>query len=188
MSDKPKKKAVQTLFRERMYREGKKQEWHETIRKIQAESGKKFGQCVFDAMRALGYQGPKEEREIELARQSKLGQADETNIDTIRDHLPDRAPAAVEINWVLANGAMFRRSRDRNAEIRVTVAEVLGPPKCPSKAALTLLQHCVNQPTEFFKQFLSDMKRVQKEDTGQNLEEVQDLDLADVEKMLGEIS
>ena len=188
---KPKKPDVRTLFRERMKREGRTKEWNETIRAVQAETGKQFGRIVYDVMKRMGYEGPEKERELAAAFESSQRPTDPAanNIDEIRKKLPDRAAIATEINWVLSNGAMYRRACNRNIEeIRVTVADVLGPPKCPSKAALTLLQHCANQPNEFYKQFMADMKRITKDDNAANVNEVEDLDLEDVRKVLEEVA
>lgn len=187
--NKPKKPDVRTLFVERMKREGREKEWLAKVREIQAEKGVKWGQATHPAMIALGYEGPEKERELALAHDAKSLPPDaaEGNLAEVRTRLPDRAPIAQEINWVLSNGAMFRRARNRHDEIHVTLADVLGPPKCPSKAALTLLQHCVNHPSEFYKQFLADMKRVTKDDNAANVDEVEDLDLAEVEKILEEV-
>lgn len=184
------RKDVRKLFIERMRREGREKEWNETVKRHQGESEKFGSQATWAAMKELGYQGPDHERKLAKLEDDKAEQltpADENNIWEIRKLLPDRATVAAEINWVLSNNAMFRRARNRNAEIQVNVKDVLGPPKCPSKAALTLLQHCVNAPNEFYKQFLSEMKRVQKDDQG-NTDTVEDTDLDEVNRMLDEMT
>jgi hypothetical protein len=193
MTDKPKKKDVRTLFVERMKREGREKEWLAAIRGVRERTGKKHGQCVFEAMKLLGYEGPEKEREYEAAYSAKLVEhvpASDSNLMEIRERLPDRAPYEAEINWILSNKAMFRRARNRTKaeDVIVTLAEVLGPPKCPSKAALTMLQICVNQPSEFVKRYLESMKKSATDDKGASVEEVADPSLDEITQMLEEVA
>lgn len=189
---KPRRTDVRKLFFERMKREGRVKEYQAKIKELQAQTGQKFGRVQYDAMKACGYTTPDEERALAESATSgaarDAAEADGTNIYTIRDTLPERAPVAQEINWVMSNEAMFRRARNRHDEIHVTVKDLLGPPRCPSKAALTILQQCVNSPTEFYKQFFAEMKKQIGKDDDKGAETVEDADLADVERMLKEVA
>ena len=125
-----KEPTARQLFVERMKREGREAEWHATLKKVMDETGKKFGQAAPQAMREMGYEGPKEERKLydeHLANLHKTSaeRALEKEVATAREDakvarfeqavalLPNNAPKAVELAWIEAHPAMARKRRAR---------------------------------------------------------------------------
>ena len=59
-----KRPSVRRLFVERMKREGREKAWYATLHRVMQESGKRYGQAVWPAMKLMGYAGPKREHEL----------------------------------------------------------------------------------------------------------------------------
>lgn len=157
---------IRKIFRRRMEREGRVKEYEAKIKEIQALTGKGFGQSQFPAMKHLGYQGPKEERELHEAwLQEEERKVEEAKFQTFEEalrELPDKAQTNVELDWIATHPAMARRNRQVDGrEIRLTREDVLNPPqgKAPSRAAAIELQNWVNQPKKFFEYMMSVRKK-----------------------------
>lgn len=195
------------MFVERMRREGREQEWYSTVKAVRADREARgdsagFSQSTWEAMRKLGYEGPKQERalyEEYLKREAmgKLRAQIKAEQDEIREEqkaenfeqavkmLPDHAPTKVEIDWIRAHPAMARRARAKNNidPVLIDVDDILCPPhgRAPSKSAVHQLQHWANSPNEFFKQLLAEQKKATGDEAAAKV--VED-DLSEVEQLL----
>ena len=126
-----KEPTARQLFVERMKREGREAEWHATLKKVMDETGKKFGQAAPQAMREMGYEGPKEERKLydeHLANLHKTSaeRALEKEVATAREEAKvasfEQAGAGGGewggwkngwVGWIEAHPAMARKRRAR---------------------------------------------------------------------------
>lgn len=104
--------------------------------------------------------------------------------------LPTTASPALELEWVRSHPAMSRMARDPNQKrVVLRAQDVLYPPHgpAPSQAAVSMLQHWVNYPMEFFKQVLSEQKK-----RGQETEEAKaaekDIGLDEVRRFLKQVT
>jgi hypothetical protein len=64
MGKEVKRQSVRKLFVERMKREGRGKEWFSTVKQVSKETGQRYGQAAWEAMRRLGYTGPEKERQL----------------------------------------------------------------------------------------------------------------------------
>ena len=165
-----KKKRAETLFGERMEREGRGQEYRDKVREVMSRTGQRWGQGRWEAMRALGYvDGPTEHalhKEFLESERGRLIRDEEEEIadeaadfeKKLRD-LPDAPPGgdAENVAWVRAHPAMLRRARAQENEFVVLRLRDLY--NAPSKVAVTMLQWYINNPDDFFKQIMSELKK-----------------------------
>ena len=200
-----KQSSVRKLFVERMRREGREQEWHTTVKAVMEETGKRFGQAAWEAMRRMGYEGPEKERQLhqeflKKGQKSKLRQQIDREREEIREEkseedfawairmLPDKAPASTEIDWIRTHPAMIRRTR-RNSlkDILITPEDILCAPNgvAPSKAAVSALQHWANCPHEFFKQVLGERTKLPEETRSSRYED--EPGSQEIRRLLGQI-
>jgi hypothetical protein len=158
-----------------MRREGRGKEWAATVRQVTRETGKKYGQASWEAMRRMGYEGPKRERQLheeflrdgqrtklqqQVDREREEIEADRRNEDfeqAVR-LLPDNAPISAELDWIGAHPAMSRKARqqDTGKDILIGPEDILFAPhgRAPSKAAVVALQHWGNHPEQFYRKLL----------------------------------
>lgn len=205
--DAPKKITIPLMFAERMKREGRYRAFQDEIKRLKAETGKGFNHVKWAAMRNMGYTTADRERELlaehertlhktsmEKEREKIQAEIKEeqkiASFDEVVRSLPDSSSHAKEINWVRAHPAMVKKNRqkDKSKEVEITAEDVLCPPHgpAPSKAAVYMLQHWANNPNEFFKQVLSEHKKVSGEDE-EGGKGVADVGLAEVERLLKEV-
>jgi hypothetical protein len=199
--------TVRALFVERMKREGREKVWYTTVKQVMQETGKKYGQVAWEAMRRMGYEGPDKERQLyqeylEDGEKSKLQRQIDAERLRIRDKqiteefeqavltLPDKAPISVEIDWISAHPAMFRRARekDKTKNILLTPEDILftthGP--APSRAAVVALQHWINFPLQFHKEILSEQIKHKEDREATKVNE--DMGLEDVKRLLQQVT
>jgi hypothetical protein len=106
--------------------------------------------------------------------------------------LPDDASAISELNWVRLHPAMLRRAQKTSniGQVEITLADLKSPPHgpAPSKNAVQLLRHHMQNPNEFFKKDLQNQHdRASKEEGEQDKEKLDFLDdLTQVRKMIRE--
>lgn len=197
--------AITRLFKERMTREKRRDEWLNMLAKFR-ESPKEGESFIRSAMLAMGYGGAARERELaeewentkhlgNIARNIKK-QKDELieeraagNFADAIASLPDKAPIAEELDWIRAHPAMGRklRQKDPNRLVRITKADVLYPGhgRAPSKAAVWNLQTWAQRPEKFAEMLLTETRKIS---SAQKDKEISlDMDLKVVEKMLSEM-
>lgn len=198
--------SVRQLFVKRMHREGRDKEWYATVRKLQEETGKQFGQIAGEAMRLMGYEGPEQEREIERRYQEEIARRTKTTGEILREEiraeraaqnfeeavamLPDKAAIQDEMDWIRAHPAMARKARqkDKTKDVNIEVDDILTAPhgKAPSKSAVYALQHWANCPHEFFKQLLGEHKKITEETAAKNAAS-KDVGISEIERLLDEV-
>jgi hypothetical protein len=188
----PKKKRpdVRRLFQERMERDGRGDEWRETVRSLMASTGKSFGQVRWEAMKKMGYTDPKLEHQYhadyEKSQRTAAIIADQSEFDIAVASLPATAQGSSEMAWILSHPVMLRRARedDDRTVILLNSHDLDG---APSRKAVTLLQWYLRSPSEMLKQVMSEMK---KETTGGEAGQKgaqKDEDLDEVRRLLEEV-
>ena len=202
-----KRPSVRKLFVERMKREGRGNEWSTVIKQVMENTGKRYGQAIWEAMRKMGYIGPEKEHQLHEEFQANgqksnlQRQIDEERLQ-IREEimtenfeqavrtLPDKAPVSVEIDWLVAHPAMARwaRETDKSKNILITPEDILFAPHgpAPSKSAAIALQHWVTFPQQFFKEILDEQIR-QSEEVRIRQDEQESEGLEEIEKLLKQI-
>jgi hypothetical protein len=202
-----KRLTIRKLFVERMKREGRDKEWYSILKQVKQETGKKYGQVAWEAMRRMGYEGPDKERQlyqeyIEHGEKTKLQRQVEAQRQRIKEEqitdefeqafltLPDKAPIYVEINWIRAHPAMVRRAQARNKlkDILLTKEDILFTPQgpAPSRAAVVALQHWVNHPQQFYKELLSEQIKHKEDKEGTKIDK--DIGLEEVRRLLQQVT
>lgn len=170
--------SVQTLFRDRMRREGRIDEYNARIEELAVARGNKFGErqrASWEVMREMGYQGPKEERRLADRHNQEQGAIVEEmhmfeslnnlheSITLKMPHLPASAPPAKEMDWVGGHPALNRLDfqRDKTKNIVITIDDVMNAPHgpAPSRRAVNMLINWANRPNEFHKQLLAEHKK-----------------------------
>ena len=195
-----KKMDVRAKFQERMKREGREAEWLAVMKSVRTETGLKFGQAIWEAMKRMGYQGADVENRLyneyldaqkakeDADLREKLGLINQEFEEALKT-LPQRADYQAENDWILAHVAMTRRSiLPPGQPVRITASDILhadhGP--CPSRAAGIKLQHWANKPDEVYKNLAGVVKKPAGD--GETTKEEYDEDLAEVERLLKEVS
>jgi hypothetical protein len=204
---KVKRHSVRKLFVERMKREGRGQEWRTVIKQVMQDTGKRYSQAIWEAMRKMGYIGPEKEhqlhdefqakgqktklqRQIDEERQQIREELMTESFEQVMKTLPNKAPISVEIDWIVAHPAMARRVResDKTKNILITPEDILFAPHgpAPSKSAVVTLQHWAMFPQQFFKEILDEhLKHSEDFPTTQDKQESDGLE--EIEKMLKQI-
>lgn len=109
--------------------------------------------------------------------------------------LPDSATPASELDWIRNHPAMGRldRVKDRTKETRVIlevsdIHPVHGD--APSKAAVSMLQHWCNNPSEFYKNLLTEQKKATKvKDDGSIVDDVENTpEVKNIDSLIASIS
>lgn len=109
--------------------------------------------------------------------------------------LPDSATPASELDWIRNHPAMGRldRVKDRTKDTRVIldvsdIHPVHGD--APSKAAVSMLQHWCNNPSEFYKNLLTEQKKATKvKDDGSIVDDVENTpEVKNVDALIASIS
>ena len=207
MTKAAKRSSVRRLFVERMKREGRGKEWSTVIKQVMKDTGKRYSQAIWEAMRKMGYMGPEKEhqlhaefqangqktklqRQIDEERQQIREELMTENFEQAVNALPDKAPITVEIDWIIAHPAMARwvRNSDKTENILITPEDILFPPHgpAPSKAAVVALQHWVNFPQQFFKEILDE--QIKHSANVRTRQDEQDNDaMEEIEKLLKQI-
>jgi hypothetical protein len=84
--------------------------------------------------------------------------------DAALNALPDKASHAAEIDWIRNHPKMTEldRSNDKNIRLILDHNDIKRPPHgpAPSKAAVHALQHWCNRPDEFYRQMMSEQKKM----------------------------
>lgn len=84
--------------------------------------------------------------------------------DAAINALPDKASHAAEIDWIRNHPKMTEldRSTDKNIRLILDHNDIKKPPHgpAPSKAAVHALQHWCNRPDEFYRQMMSEQKKM----------------------------
>ena len=203
---KPKRLTIQKKFVERMDREGRGADWRTLVKRLMQETGKRYGQVIWDAMREMGYSSAKEENrlykeflESEKSKQDALieykaeAKAEEisggppASFNEVFKVLPDLAPAAIEIGWIRSHPAMARKSSSGRAHdpVEITAKDIEG---APSKGAVIHLQHAANHPSEFFKALQSEWKKETEAEEQKAEARVEDVSLEEVRRLLKEVT
>lgn len=201
---KPKKDTIPKIFMDRMKFESRDKEFRKEIKRVMAETGKRYGPASWIAMRNFGYTTPEFEREQELRRkiitaapeivaeQEKLRVA--KGLGTLEEavrQLPATASPSKEAAWIKAHPRLLQRARDNKVNIILTADDVMSPPhgQAPSAWAVTQLQYWITTggTQEFFKQILSEERKAVEADQAQAAES-QDPSLEEVKRLLKEVS
>jgi hypothetical protein len=204
---KVKQPTVRALFAERMKRDGRTKEWYATVKQVMRETGKRYGPASWEAMRRMGYEGPKRERQLHeeflqeghktsLQRQMDQGREEmeadrqDEEFEQALRLLPDTAPITVEMEWIQAHPAMARKARqtDKLKRVLVTASDILAAPHglAPSKAAVFALQQWANCPETFYRELLSQQMKAGRPEEAAPVAE--DVGLEEVERLLGQVS
>lgn len=99
-----------------MKREGRFSEWQKALATVQQETGKKYAQVKYTAIKQCGYHGPDHERQLHihwLAMEQAKSQlsveqkvdADET-FEAALAKLPLKADRDVELEWIMSHTAL----------------------------------------------------------------------------------
>jgi hypothetical protein len=194
---------------ERIKREGRFEEWKQTVATVQTETGHAFGQARWEAMRRMGYVGPDEERAqhakwlageqaktdhaaTQVAQaQAALVDCDES-FEAALATLALRADRQVENDWIMGHSALTRRARsaDKDEPVRLTADDILRPSHgpSPSRAAAIRLQLFVHDPGELSKAMTAPVKKDDGIDSGRESELIEDKGLDEVRRLLGEVA
>jgi len=201
---------INSMFKDRMEREGRLPELRAVVREKMQETGMGYN-AALQAVR--GYFGfVNTETELRLYREHRkniLLSAAETE-DVVQGAyerleseeraffaalatLPANAPKAREIEWIEAHPAMMRSTRNKangyaSNVVNITADDILRAPHgpCPSRAAAVQLQHWANNSTKFFEQIMSEAKKKSAEgssSSGPAVVEVED-DLSELDDLL----
>ena len=111
-----KRPSVRKLFVERMKREGKGKEWNTVIKQVMENTGKRYGQAIWEAMQdgihrarkgtstSCGVAGERAEvqapRQIDEERRQITEELTTENFERALRTLPNKAPVSVEIDWL----------------------------------------------------------------------------------------
>lgn len=100
--------------------------------------------------------------------------------------LPDKASHAAEIDWIRNHPKMTEldRASDKNIRLILDHNDIKRPPHgpAPSKAAVHALQHWCNRPDEFYRQMMSEQKKMsvgkdgEIQAAGELAQEIKDID------------
>ena len=112
--------------------------------------------------------GKKQDRDADAQRKARRSDKNREFEDALRE-LPARADPQKEIEWVKSHPAMTRQDRQKTREhILISADDVWdssnGP--CPSRAAAQQLQHWVNDPKVFYKDYMAEIKRSMRDSVG----------------------
>lgn len=197
-SQKGQRAETRRLFLDRLRSEGRIAEWNTEVMALEKENPK-FPRSTVALMvqKKLGCLGYVEEKRLAQLAKEKAAEAAKVRImddfEKAVAGLPDRAPQAVNLDWISAHPAMARKSRqssrDNMNEILLTADDVLRAPHgpAPSKAAVYALQHWANHPADFFKAVLSEQKKKTKEGGSSEGVVEEDVGLDEIERMLEEM-
>lgn len=194
--------SITTLFVDRMKREGRFEEWQEGLAKVQAETGQKFSQARWAAMRACGYTSPEEERRLQMlwrakeeakseaaaTAESEKKEDENSAFEAALAKLPAKGDRQTELDWIMSHVALTRRARgaDKSAPVLITADDILsaahGP--APSRAAAIRLQLFVDDPEELSKAMTFAVKRDEREDSTRNDSYIEDPGLDEVKRLL----
>ena len=194
------KKSGEKIFKERMWREGRRGEWDKNMKEEMAATGKGPLYASRVVSKKMGYHSLAEEELLAKVSEtigSKVTMmkeiTEETKAKRFEDALatlPSKASEKAELDWIRSHPAMARRARQPNKmdDILITVDDILhvehGP--APSKAAVFALQHWANSPTEFFKQILGEQKKkVDEEESGDG---IVDMGIVEVKELLEQMT
>lgn len=171
---------------ERIKSEDRKKEWDE---RIIAERKANPTENVLNILRRVrdefGFRGDREEKKLYAERVAITKEATEavfpkreTRYQTEKKssadfsealrNLPPSAPSNEEMAWIGRHPLLTERHRMRDKTVDLVVdAEailnsVAGP--APSQFAANMLQHWVNNPSEYFKQVISEKKKAQEQE------------------------
>ena len=199
--DEKKQESIRSIFVKRMHREGRDKEWYEKIRENTPPGGGVFSQISYKVMALMGYEGPEKEREIheaylaaeakklkptaQVKREEKEEKRKISDFEEAVAGLPDKAPVQDEMDWIRQHPAMSRKSRmtDKTKDILVEAEDLGG---CPSKSAAYMLQHWCNAPHEFYKQLLSEHKKMTEADAAKAAA-MKDVGLDEVQRLLDQV-
>ena len=204
-SQQEKPDTVRRIFVERMKREGRAAEWFATIKQVMMETGKRFGPACPEAMKRMGYEGPKREWEIhekyvaeeraklktptEIVREQIREEIRIANFEEALASLPPHCSLEEEKRWIASHPAMSRRARSRdNLKDIVITAEDIYPPhgKAPSQSAVHALQHWANHAHEFYKTVYTPAKKMSESEGGGGAA-TRDVGISDIERLLDNI-
>lgn len=174
-------------FIDRIRTEGREREWEDAFKAKWEELGgtpQSRLKALAEARKSLDFKGNAKEVELYYARQVKKLEAkiDHQAIERVYQEkekahaqsyeevlrsLPQQASTRDELNWVRRHPAMtsLRRSTEKK-DVVIGVRDILhssaGP--APSQSAVVMLQHWVGDPSEFFKQVITQQKKQQEEE------------------------
>jgi hypothetical protein len=164
--------SIPKLFVDRMQREGRIDVWRETLATVQAETGLKYGQAKWIAMKRMGYEGPKQERALHAAWLAK--NYPESSADLIEQQvehtdrvyqseedddlsqgrfqefcnkLPTYASPAIELDWLLHHNILWRGiNQEERQPVEIYESDILKPRHgpAPSLFAFIALEYLVS--------------------------------------------
>lgn len=174
-------KSAHQNFIERLRSENRFQEWTAALEKLKQEDPDSSPLANFSKARTMcGYLGAQKEQELALQRKlesieykekikAKEREFRNAEKEAAREfneliaQLPLTAANVDELSWVGAHPLMRGRHfmKDKTKDIIVdadSITESIAGP-APSQRAVNLLQHFVNNPSEYYKQMVSEMKK-----------------------------
>lgn len=204
-----------TMFRQRMKREGRSDEFLFRVRALIKKHGMLFNAAAAVIMPEMGYNGPDAETRLYREHQRIIGHysaenalaedAEEERLKTADEEfeealstLPPNAPKAKELEWIEAHPAMMRQARmlagsagsgKADSVVLLTARDILNAPHgvCPSRSAAIQLQHWANHSQKFFEQMMSEAKKKSTGDgAGADGAGVVEDDLGDLDASLAE--
>ncbi len=202
-------KPPQALFKERMKREGKIEDYHRIWAEVRA-SGKSAATAGQVVRQQLGYLGPKGEREMahqainaiglderdrkaaESQRNRWAARRKET-FDQAHARLPMIAPIDVDMAWVQSHPANIRKARRPEGEdgpLLLTVDDITQVNGgAPSQRAINILQNWINTPTDMLKHLMPELRKhsAKGDDSKSVSNAVVDNGLEDIDRVLEQI-
>lgn len=186
MGDRP--RSAQNMFVARMREEGRMKEWEAALEAARVTHGSASGGASTEAMRAMGYKSPHEERKYIIekvlnqlnahAKQKRNAEKQEIIDDQKRlDYdmayraLPNTGEPSAENDWVSSHPALTRKIDNNLAAqdvVVITMEDITDSPNgpAPSKKAVNTLKWAANRPQEFFKAMISKQKKVKSSGEG----------------------
>lgn len=204
---------IKVLFRERMKREGRWQEYLAVLSDVRADLKTTSQAADWEAMRRMGYQSPHFERKKYRRHQALIWKATafveaeslkraaeemkRLELETVEQEqakidfetafigLPNVAGDRVEWEWIGSHPAMLRlnRSTEKLKSILLTGQDIA---EAPSKRAVIQLQEWVNAPRKFCEALIGVQKKENKGDSSSSAGHG-DEDLSVVEEMLNNL-
>lgn len=205
-------KSVQTIFTDRLKREGRIRAFEDRIAERREELSRSRIGVLWEVMREFGYLGPDHEREIyqnyldSTARQQQaVEEAKKELVEerAVSDDEFDKALAALsdanigdlpdDLFWLYTHPAMMRSSRSADRERVILTADDLkhkvkrddGSWIKATTGSVQMLQHFCNEPREFYKLILGRLKKLEstkKEEDVQEFDRPEDLGM--IKKMI----
>lgn len=198
--------SVEQMFKDRMLREKRWPEWEQA--KLDAKSACTLPQetvtekiargkaITADAMKRCGFISRDHEKATYRAFNSfterqevaRVTGTQSRTFDMALKELPIKADPQIENDWVMAHPAIARKSRneDQSKRVIITGDDILhadhGP--CPSRAAANKLQYWANNPQKAFEALTMPMKKGDGGEGGRDGDVVEDVELAEVERLL----